>query len=99
MRGGVALQSGDGGAQGLEVDALVGLGAVDLVGLGKFAQRAGEIRVVQGLVDGLLEFLLHQRVPPSSSTNMIISRSGPWTPMVSTRSMSAVRLGPVIMEM
>ena len=98
MVGGIGLALGDAAAQFLEVDTLVDLGPVGPPCLGKLAERAGEIGVVQGTVDRLLEFLLHQLVLPSSSTKMMISRTGPCTPMVSTRSMSAVRLGPVIMD-
>ena len=88
----------DPAAQFFKIDIFVYPCPVDSIRLGKLAERSGEIGVVQSAVDGLFEFLLHQRVPPNSSTKMMTSRSGPWTPMVSTRSMSAVRLGPVIME-
>ena len=95
---GIGLALGNAAAQFLEVDTLVDLRPVDPPRLGELAERTGEIGVVQGLVDRMLEFLLHQLVLPSSSTKMMISRTGPCTPMVSTRSMSAVRLGPVIMD-
>ena len=97
--GGTALDPGDLVAHGLEVDAFVGLCPADAVGLGKAAQGACEVAVVEGGFDGFLELGGHAIAPSNSSTTTMMSRSGPCTPMVSTRSMSAVRLGPVMKEM
>ena len=113
--GGVGLDGGDLSAEGFEVDALVGFGAAGAVGLGEAAERAGEVGVVEGIEDGLLEFGVHWDTAifsdailsdvvfsgailfeGSSSTMTMTRRAGPWTPMVRTRSMSAVRLGPVM---
>src|SRR5581483_5435024 len=99
MRGGVALALGDLRAHGLEVDAFVRLFAAHAIGLGETAQRAGEVRVVERGVNGVAKLLAHQFTPAMSSTKTMMSFSGPCTPMVSTRSMSAVRLGPVMNEM
>ena len=84
---------------GFEVNALVRFLAADAIGLGEAAQRSREVWIVQGRVDGVAKFLTHQFTPAASSTKTMISFSGPCTPMVRTRSISAVRLGPVIKEM
>ena len=91
------LDGGDLVADRFEVDAFVSLGAADAIGHGKSAQRAGQIGIGEGIENGLLEFLFHAATS-RSSTRTTMSRSGPCTPMVSTRSMSAVRLGPVMKE-
>ena len=91
------LDLGNAAPQLLEVNPLVGLGPVDLVRFGKLSQRSGQVGLLPtALCDGFLEFLFHAATSPISSTKTMMSRSGPCTPMVSTRSMSAVRLGPVI---
>ena len=97
--GRAALDLGDTVPHGVEVDAFVGLGPAHPVGLGEAAQGAGEVPVVEGGLDGVLELGRHAGTLPNSSTATITSRPGPWTPMVSTRSMSAVRLGPVMKAM
>ena len=99
VAGGCGLDLPDPAPHRLEIDALVGLGPADPVGLGEPPQGAGEVGVVQCDVDGFPEGRFHALPPSSSSTNTTMSRSGPCTPMVRTRSMSAVRLGPVIKEM
>ena len=99
MRSGVAFAIGDLRAHGFEIDAFVSLLAADAVGLREAAQRAGKIGIVQGGVDRVTKFFAHQFTPAISSTKTMMSFSGPCTPMVSTRSMSAVRLGPVMNEM
>ena len=99
MRGGIAFALGNLRAHGFEVDAFVRLLAADAIGLGEASQRAGEVGVVQRVVDRIAKFFAHQFTPAMSSTKTMMSFSGPCTPMVSTRSMSAVRLGPVMNEM
>src|ERR1035438_6132585 len=97
--GGAALDLRDLVPHGLEVDALICFGAADPIGLGEPAQGPGEVRIVEGGFDGFLELSGHAVTCWNSSTTTMMSRSGPCTPMVSTRSISAVRLGPVMKEM
>src|SRR3990170_2049827 len=94
MAGGVILAVGDLLAQGFEVDPLVGLGSADPVGLREPVQRSAQNRVFQGSGDGRSELIIHRSAPSRSSTKTTTNRSGPCIPMVSTRSMSAGRLGP-----
>ncbi len=51
MSCGIGLQPGDTGPQRLEIDAFVGLGAADAVGLGEPAERSRKVRVLQCPVD------------------------------------------------
>ena len=99
MLGSIALARGNLAAQGLKVGIFVDFGAVHLVVYGKLAQGSAEFGVIQGRADGFSKLLFHYATPPISSTQQTTSRLGPCTPMVSTRSISAVRLGPVIMAM
>src|ERR1700691_3187668 len=99
MRSGIAFAVGNLGAHGFKVDTFVRLLAADAIGLGKTAKRSRQIGIVQRGVDGLAKFFAHQFALPVWSTKTTMSFSGPCTPMVSTRSMSAVRLGPVMKEM
>ncbi len=99
MRGGITFALGNLSAHGFEIDAFVSFLAADAVGLGKTAQCAREFGIVHRGVDGVAKFFAHQFASASSSTKTMMSFSGPCTPMVSTRSMSAVRLGPVMNEM
>jgi len=51
VRCGIGLAVGDILAQGLEVHAFVGLGAINLVGLREFTESTGEGRVVHRIFD------------------------------------------------
>ncbi len=94
--GGTPLQPHELVAEGLEVDPLVGLRPGDEVGVVEAPERAPHGPVLQRSGDAILEVGDgHHATPISPSTAMRTSFFGPWTPMVSTRSMSAVRLGPV----
>ena len=95
---GIGFALGNGRAKALKINAFIRLGPVDLIAFRKITKRTSQVGVVDGPVYGLFEFLFHQLLPPRSSITIIMSRLGPWTPMVRTLSMSAVRLGPVIME-
>ena len=102
LRDGVDLHPPDCVAEGLDVAGiLVGLGACGGVNLRKTPQGVAEGFILQlfgDLFPEVSRFVFHQASPPSgsSSTAMIANRLGPWTPMVRTRSISAVRLGPVM---
>src|ERR1035438_1294131 len=85
--------------QRLEVVAFIRLRAADAVGFGKSPESPGQTGIMNRFDDGLAKLGFHQFTLPGPSKKMMMSFSGPCTPMVSTRSMSAVRLGPVMKEM
>ncbi len=99
---GIDLHLPDGVAEGLDVSGVfISLGPCGGVHLRKTPQGVAEGFILQlggDLLPEVSRFRCHQASPPlgSSSTAMIAKRPGPWTPMVSTRSISAVRLGPVM---
>ena len=100
--GGVALDPGDPASHRLEVDPLVRLRAACGIRLVEAAERSGEVRVPERLGDLLVKRHRHgvtSGVAAAPSWTTTTSRTGPWAPIVRTRSMSAVRLGPVTKEM
>ena len=100
VRRGVAFQLGNLRAHAPRNRCPRRLLPADAVSLGEAAERPGEVGIVRWPLpmDSRNSFSI-SCLRLSSSTKTMISFSGPCTPMVSTRSMSAVRLGPVIKEM
>src|SRR5208282_5325854 len=89
-------------AQRFEVVPLISLLPACPVSFGKSPQSSREVGIMNRLGDRLAKFCFHQFTLSSSSEdrskNTMTSFSGPCTPIVSTRSISAVRLGPVMKE-
>ena len=96
---GLILALGDLPAQGLDVHALENPGLGFFISRGERAHGGAQKFVIQGLPQALFIFLeILGRVDHDSwSFKMRTCNSwGPWTPMVRTRSMSAVREAPVM---
>ena len=96
---GLILAPGDLPAQALDVHALEDAALGFLVRRGKGAHGGAQKFVIQGLLQTLFIFLeILGRVDHDSWSfrRSTCNSWGPWTPMVRTRSMSAVREAPVM---
>jgi hypothetical protein len=96
---GLILAPGDLPAQALHVHPLIEAALGFFVGAGEIAHGGAQKFIIQGLFEALFVFFeIVGRVNHDSWSlkRRTWSSRGPWTPMVRTRSMSAVREAPVM---